>query len=333
MTALGRRVGGLPKGRLRLHPLVWTILILGAIALALALLAGPLRLAQVTVNGLVAGAYFALGAAGVSLIYGVLRLVNFAHGDFLTLGAYVVVFVGVMLGVPIWLAAIPAILMVALVALGLETVIWRPMRRRRAGTLQMILAAIGVAFVVRFTIQLIAGTQQRSLGVDVVSFVEFAGIRIGQTQLRVIAVGYAAMLGLGLMLRYTAFGKQLRALSDNPELAETSGIATHRLEALTQVLAGGLAGLAGILFGASLGVVNPNLGFFLLLSLFAATILGGIGNPFGALAGGVALGLAQEWSTLVIDVRWKVAVGFMILVLVLVVRPQGILGRIRAVER
>lgn len=333
MTALEERATAPAGARLRLHPLVWMLVALGVFAVVLSALAGPLRLAQVTVNGLVAGSYFALGAAGVSLIYGVLRLVNFAHGDFLTLGAYVVVLGGVMLGAPVWVAAIPAILTVALVALGLETVIWRPMRRRRAGTLQMLLAAIGVAFVVRFTIQLFAGTHQRSLGVDVVSSVEFLGIRIGLTHFFVLMVGYTAMAALGLMLRFTTLGKQLRALSDSRELAETSGIATHRLAVVTQVLAGGLAGLAGVLYGAALGVVNPNLGFFLLLSLFAATILGGIGNPFGALAGGVALGLAQEWATLLIDARWKVAVGFLILVVMLVVRPQGILGRIRAADR
>jgi neutral amino acid transport system permease protein len=106
-----------------------------------------------------------------------------------------------------------------------------------------------------------------------------------------------------------------------------TGINTDRVVIATWIFAAGLAGLAGVLYTAAIGTMTPNLGFFLLLSLFAAVILGGIGSAYGALAGGLLLGLAQEWSTLVIDPRWKVAVGFGILILVLIVRPQGLFGR------
>jgi neutral amino acid transport system permease protein len=315
------------------HPARVLLGALAATALVLALLNGIAPLVQVTVNGLVVGSYFALGAAGLTLVYGVLRLINFAHGDMLTFGAYMALLGTATLGAPFLLAAGIAVVATALLALSFEGAIWRPLRRRRAGHLQMILAAIGLAFVIRHTIQLVTGTNPRSLGVDVVGSIAVLGIRIGRTQLIVLAVGYAVLVALGLMLRYTMLGKQLRGLSDDPALAEVSGIDTGRLVLVTQLMAGGLAGLAGALFGASIGVITPNVGFFLLLSLFAATILGGIGNAFGALAGGIALGLMQEWSTLVVEARWKVAVSFVVLILVLIVRPQGLFGRAKVAVR
>ena len=305
------------------------VAVLAIVAVALVLHRGLTPFAQVTVNGLVAGAYFALGAAGLTLVYGVLRLINFAHGDMLTFGAYIAVLGTIGLELPFLAALLLAVAATAALALGLERAMWGPLRRRHAKALQMILAAIGLAFVIRNTIQLVAGTNPRGVGVDVAGSFALGGVRIGRTQLLVLAVGYAALVALGLMLRYTLVGKQLRALSDDPVLAETSGIDTGRLVVVTQLLAGGLAGLAGALFAASIGVITPNVGFLLLLFLFASTILGGIGNAFGALAGGIALGLMQEWSTLLVEARWKAAVGFVVLILVLIVRPEGLLGRAR----
>jgi neutral amino acid transport system permease protein len=128
------------------------------------------------------------------------------------------------------------------------------------------------------------------------------------------------------MLRFTLLGKRMRALSDDLELAETTGIDTRRVILYTWIFAGALAGLAGVLAG-SITNLRPELGFELLLPIFAAVILGGIGDAFGALAAGLVIGVMTEWSTLVIDARWKTAVGFIVLVLVLVVRPQGIFGK------
>jgi neutral amino acid transport system permease protein len=135
------------------------------------------------------------------------------------------------------------------------------------------------------------------------------------------------------MLRFTSLGRQIRALSDNVELAETTGIDTARMIRVTWILAGGLAGLAGVLYAGALGNMDPNLGFGIVLSLFAAVVVGGIGNAYGALAGGILIGVMQEWSTLVISPRLKVAVGFAVLIVVLIVRPQGIFGRARSGDR
>jgi neutral amino acid transport system permease protein len=156
------------------------------------------------------------------------------------------------------------------------------------------------------------------------------GLRVGRTALIVIVVGFVVIAAVGLMLRYTLLGKRMRAISDDLELAETSGIDTTRVITYTWLFAGALAGLAGVLAGA-VTVVQPDIGFSLLLPIFAAVILGGIGDPFGALAGGIVLGLITEWSTLFIESRWKLSVGFLVLVIALVIRPQGIFGKARSI--
>jgi len=146
----------------------------------------------------------------------------------------------------------------------------------------------------------------------------------------VIVVGFATLIATGLMLRMTLLGKRMRALSDDLDLAETSGINTSRVILWTWVFAAGLAGLAGVFAGA-LTQLQPELGFELLLPIFAAVVLGGIGNAFGALAAGVVLGVVIEWSTFFVAPGLKLAVGFLILIIVLIIRPQGIFGQARAV--
>jgi neutral amino acid transport system permease protein len=286
--------------------------------------------AQTGLNGLSLGSVYALGAVGLTLVYGILKLVNFAHGDFLTFGAFMAFLVNVTWGVPLVFAIFFAMALTAVLGVLFERVMWGPMRARGAGLLQLLLMSIGLAFVIRYGIQYVWGTEIRSLDVNDIATVEFLGLRIGRTELIVIIVGFVVLIATGLMLKYSLLGKQMRALADNLELAETAGIDTSRVVLFTWVFAGALAGLAGVLAGAVTDV-RPTLGFGLLLPIFAAVILGGIGDAFGALAGGIVLGLMIEWSTLLIDFRWKTAVGFAVLIIVLVVRPQGIFGRARTI--
>jgi neutral amino acid transport system permease protein len=307
-------------------------------AMALAVIAGPLvglkgvRLfTQTTVFGLVAGSYYALGALGLTLVYGILKLVNFAHGDLVTVGAYAAYAANVGLGVPIVPAALVAVLAGILVSLALEFALVRPLRKRGSGKMQSILLTIGLGFILRFTVQLLAGTAPRNLNINVTTSIRLGPVRVGTVQLIVMCVSLAALLAVGLAFRLSSIGKQMRAVSENPELAATTGVNTDRVVVTTWVVAGGLAGLAGVLATAAVGSLTPNFGEFLLLNLFAAVILGGVGNPFGALAGGLLLGLAQEWSVMVLDSRWKLAVGFGVLFLCLVIRPQGLLGRARSI--
>jgi neutral amino acid transport system permease protein len=319
-------------GRL-LEPLALVVAVMVVAAVALAASKGPAALGQATVNGLVSGSYFALGAAGLTLVYGVLKLVNFAHGELLTFGAYMAILARVELHFPLALSIPFAVVATAVLTIALEVVMWRPMRRRGAGILQLLLMALGLAFVIRNVIQLVAGTDVRQLGANVTSAITFGSLHIGRTELWIVVLALAVLAALAVVLRRSRLGKQIRALSDSAELAESTGIDTERVVLYTWILAGGLAGLAGVVYGASVGVVTPNLGFGIVLSLFSAVILGGIGDAYGALAGGILIGLVQEWSTLVIAANLKVAVGFCAMILVLILRPQGVLGRARSVDR
>jgi neutral amino acid transport system permease protein len=312
----------------RAHPAQAALMVLAAIVIVLIAAKGLHSVAQRGVNGLSTGSISALGAVGLTLVYGILRLVNFAHGDFLAFGAYMAYVVNVSWGLPLVLGIAAGMVMTALLGVALEKGMWGPMRARRAGVLQLILMSIGLALVIRYGIQYFAGTELRTLDVNNTDTIKFLGLSIGRTQAIVILIGFVTLLGTGAMLRYSLLGKRMRALSDNLDLAETAGIDTSRVILWTWVFAGAFAGLAGVLYGATTQL-QPEMGFELLLPIFAAVVLGGIGDAFGALAGGILLGVVIEWSTLFVDAGWKSAVGFVVLILVLVIRPQGIFGKAR----
>ncbi len=325
-TPPGERISELAKER----PAVAAFAVIALMVLALVAAKGLHDVAQATLNGLTLGTIYALGAVGLTLVYGILRLVNFAHGDFLTFGAYMAYLVNVTWGMPLLAAVFFAMAATAVLGLFFERVMWRPMRDKGAGFLQLLLMSIGLAFVIRSAIQWFWGTEIRTLDVNVVDSVTFLGLRIGQTELLVVVVGIAVLVATALVVRFTLLGKRMRALSDDLALAETAGIDTRRVILYTWLFAGALAGLAGVLSGA-LTNLRPELGFELLLPIFAAVILGGIGNPFGALTAGLVLGVVIEWSTLVVEPRWKVTFGFVALIIALVIRPQGIFGQARAI--
>lgn len=298
----------------------------------LAVIEGPTDLAQASINGLIAGNYYALGAVGLTLIFGVLRLVNFAHGEFLTLGAYLMLLFS-SFDLPLVLAVVLGIVATAVFSVGLEIGVWRPVRRRGAGELQLLLFALGLAFFMRNAIAFVAGSEDRQAGANVTASVTVGALRIGRTELIVTLLGISVIVLVAAALRSTSLGKQARALADDIQLAETTGVNTDRVVLITWAVSGGLAGLAGILYALPAGAANPNMGFSLILSIFAAVIVGGIGNAYGALAGGLLIGLVQEWSTLLLEPSMKVAVGFAMLILVLLVRPTGLFGRAQAVDR
>jgi neutral amino acid transport system permease protein len=334
MEASTARVEISPGERLsdfaRERPAATAFGVIAIMVLALIAAEGLHDVAQTGLNGLTNGSIYALGAVGLTLVYGILRLVNFAHGDFLTFGAYMAYLVNVTWGLPLVAAIFFAMAATALLGIFFERIMWRPMRAQRAGFLQLILMSIGLAFVIRSAIQWFWGTEIRTLNVDITSTVTFLGLRIGQTELIVVIVGISVLTAVGVMLRYSLLGKQMRALADDLDLAETAGIDTRRVILYTWLFAGGLAGLAGVLSG-ELANLTPELGFGLLLPIFAAVILGGIGNPFGALTAGLVLGVVTEWSTLLVEPRWKVTFGFVALIIALIIRPQGIFGRAKAI--
>ena len=314
------------------HPAAIFLGLLGVVAVLLAISEGLNAFGENTINGLVSGSSIALGAVGLTLVYGILKLTNFAHGDMLTAGAYIALYCNLTLELSFIASLLIAVVVMAALGVFLELTMFAPMRRRKAGMLQLLLMTIGLAFVLRNVVQFFAGTDPEKLDVNITDTYTFLDLSIGQTKLYVGITAIAVLLGIATMLRVTSLGRQMRALSDNFDLAETTGIDTGRIVIWTWVLAAGLAGLAGVLIGAAGGGLTPNFGFQLLLSMFAAVVLGGIGNAYGALIGGLVIGLTQEWSVLILDEAvWKEAVSFGILILVLIVRPQGIFGRARAV--
>ena len=212
--------------RFRQSPAFGAGVVLAIIFLALVVSQGLHDVLQTSLNGLSLGAIYALGAVGLTLVYGILKLTNFAHGDYLTFGAYMAYLVNVTWGAPLVVAVFWAMIATAVLGLFFERTLWGPMRKRKAGFLQLILMSIGLAFLLRAVIQWFWGTEIRPLDVDNTSTVEFLGLRIGETELIVVVVGVVVISAVGLMLRYSLLGKRMRALSDDLDLAETAGIDT-----------------------------------------------------------------------------------------------------------
>ncbi len=294
------------------------------------------ELVQLLANGLVEGSVIALAAVGVSLVYGTLRIVNFAHGDYLTFGAYMALLVNVHWGRAIAWATIFAVVVTAALSILLEFVLWRPMRRRGAKFVSLFVTSIGLALVLRSLMLLVGGAAQHTYAVNVFQVYSWHGIRLSESQVIAVGISIAAIVLLAIALARSTIGRSMRALSDNSELASVAGIDVDRVVSITWLVAGGLAGLAGVLAGLIQTSFDPNLGFTLLLPVFAAVVVGGIGSAYGALVGGLLLGLVEELSTWThlaggVNPTYKPVVAFVVLIAVLLVRPTGILGRARTV--
>ncbi len=293
------------------------------------------ELAQAALNSLTTGSIYALAAVGLTLVYGVLRLTNFAHGDMLTLGAYVGYAINVQWNLPIALAFLVAPLVVGAFAVSTEFVVWRPLRRTGAGLLQKLLMAIGLALVLRYAIQFVWGGDRSFYDIDNTGTVDWMrsalGLTLGYYDLLALVLGVVVLVAVGLLLARTLLGTSMRALSDDVDLAESSGVDSNRTIVWTWALSGALVGIGGVLFAATSNVY-PTLGWDLLLTIFACVIVGGIGSAYGALAGSYVIAFSQEFLVLWVDGSYKTTIGFVIMIIVLLVRPNGILGKGRAVN-
>jgi len=291
---------------------------------------------QLLVNGLVTGSVFAIAAVGVSLIYGILRLVNFAYGDVMAYGACMAFLFNVTLGLQMVLSTALAMVATAVLSVTLELVLWRPLRARGAGFMSLFLASIGLALILRQMLLLVAGPQSRAYDVNPYKVYVIGSVRLSGSQAIAIAVAVVAIVLVGVLLSSTSLGRTMRAVADDRALAAVAGIDTGRVIVLTWIVSGLLAGLAGVLAALVQSTFDPNFGFALLLPVFAAVVLGGIGSPYGALLGGLVLGVVTELSTWGgffggVNSVYKPVVAFAILIGVLLVRPQGLLGRVRVV--
>lgn len=290
------------------------------------------ELLQLIVNGLMTGAILAIGAVGVTLVLGILRLLHVAHGDTIAFGAYAGLLVASAFGDNMVAGIVGAILATAVLAVGLDYVIWRPLRRRQAGLVSLLLTSIGLALVLRHAIFWVVGADPRRYPLDLLRVFELGPVRLSLSQVIALVLASASILLVGWLFARTNIGKRMRALSDDFSLAAVVGIDVNRTVLMIWALSGALAGLAGVLQGLVRNSFNPNLGFQLLLPVFAAVVLGGIGSAYGALAGGLILGLAMEvstWDGLLggVPANYKQVVAFAVLVLMLIIRPEGIFGK------
>jgi branched-subunit amino acid ABC-type transport system permease component len=284
------------------------------------------------IPGIVLGCIYALGAIGLSLVFGILRFAHFAHGDLLTLGAYFALTFATTLAVPPLWALPVAVVLTAAAALFVDRLFYRPLRASHS--VATVIASFGVALMIRAVIQLFWGPQDQVFETGIRPPVVIGPFRLAERHLYIVPAAAAIIALMHVFLAHTRAGKAMRAMSDEPSLARVSGINTERVVAWTWVLAAALLAAGGLFLGIDTQV-KPQMGFNLILPMFAAAILGGIGKPYGAIAGGLVVGLAEEMATVpiggvsLVPPAYKSAVAFVILVAMLLWRPTGLFrGRV-----
>jgi neutral amino acid transport system permease protein len=283
---------------------------------------------QRIVSGLTFGLMLALAAIGLSLVFGTTGISNFAHAEMVTFGAIVTLTLSNVVGWPIWLAIPVAVALSAVLGLGLDVVIWRPLRRRRVGVVQLMIVSIGLSLALRYLYQFfIGGNTQQLPGATAAEIPLFGAVSMTVVDMVSIGISVVALASFAIWLSFSRLGKATRAISDNPSLASASGIDVDAVVRVVWVLAGAMAGLSGILFAYYRPGVKWDMGAEFLLLLFAAVTLGGLGTAFGAVVGSLVIGLVVELSTLWIPADLRFAAPLVVLIVILLFRPQGILGR------
>ena len=301
-------------------------------------------MAELIVYGIVLGSIIALGAIGLSLVYGIIGFANFAHGEFMTAGAYVALFM--VTGVFSWIGipdntfgvlsfgwrmvfAFPfSMVGVAFLAIFFDRIIYRKLRAKNSGPVMFAMSSLGTSFIIRMIIIIIWGSDYLFYrpGLMRPALLLPLGVKIRPDQILILFIVFLLVGLLHVFLQNTKMGKAMRATADNMELALISGIDTERIIIWTWGIGGALAAAGGILYGIDVQL-HARMGWHFLIPLFAATILGSIGNIYGALVGGFAIGIAQQVSTAFLLPTYKLAVAFIIMILILLIRPQGIFGK------
>ncbi|MGG5808029.1 branched-chain amino acid ABC transporter permease [Falsiroseomonas sp. CW058] len=301
---------------------------------------------QLLADGLIVGSVIALGAVGLTLTYSILRFANFGQGEFMTWGAYLAVtalaFVLAVTGGGVmeplgpfsfgWQLVAAMVLAAALTA-GLALLVdWALFRRlRRGNAITLVIASFGAALALRNLVQFLYGTlpeyytREIQIAVRLVPRDVLGGLRITPDQMLVIGMAGAVVLGLHLLLTRTTLGRAMRATAMNPALARVAGVDVEGVIRATWVIGAALAAVAGVMAGI-VGQVRPMLGFDLLLPLFAAAILGGIGSVWGAVLGGFIVGLAESFSVPLFGAEYRAATAFLVLIAILLLRPTGLFG-------
>ncbi|WP_204163804.1 branched-chain amino acid ABC transporter permease [Nocardioides solisilvae] len=285
-------------------------------------------LAQSTVNGLRLGLLLALAAVGLSLIYGTTRLSSFSHAEQVTLGgmvAYGLVNVG---GMNLWVGGALTVLVCAATGWTQDRLMWQPLRRRGLGLTQMMIVTIGLSLAMQYCFQYFVGARTVRVVQDNPDVLELGPITLTYQSLAAMGISVVVLAAVGYGLLRTRVGRATRAVSDNPALAAASGIDVDKVIRLVWVVATGLAGLSGIMYALVTNGIKWDSGMQILLLLFAAVTLGGLGTAFGALLGALIIGMVVELSPVFgMPGDFKYATAMLILILLLLVRPQGLLGK------
>ena len=277
------------------------------------------------IYGLNFGLLLALAAIGISLIFGTTGVNNFAHGEMLTFGA-IIFYVFTSLGWNLLLAILITVALSAALGWSQDAVLFKPLRRRGVGLVQVLIVTIGLSIVLRYLYLYFFDGGTRNIDTGITDNVTIGPVTITLTSLISMGVSVVMLAAVAYFLTRTRIGKATRAVSDNASLAAASGINVDRVIRIVWVLAGALTGLSGVLYGLYRGV-TWDMGFAILLLLFAAVTLGGLGSAFGALVGSLIIGIITELSTIVIPPDLRYAVALIVLIGVLLFRPQGVLGR------
>lgn len=274
------------------------------------------------VPGVVLGSIYALGAVGITMVFGILRFAHFAHGDVATFGAFIAFALVASLGLNPWVALFPAMIVTAVLCILIDKFFYEAFLKRPA--IITVMSSLGIALMVRSIVQVIWGVDTESYTRGIVRPEVYWGLRLKDREIYTVLIMIGLMVALSLFLAKTKWGKAMRAMSDNPDLAKLCGINNRQVTMLTWAIVGMLCAASGFLLGINTEIKSM-MGWHMLLPMFAGAILGGVGRIDGAVLGGMVVGIAEELSVMVIPSEYKSAMAFLILLLILLVRPTGIL--------
>ena len=294
---------------------------------------------QTLINGLVTGCLYALIALGYSMVYGILKLLNFAHGDVYMVGIYIGYFVMLGFGGPTGLSvAVPLLILIMMTAAALGTGLlgvaierfaYRPLRD--APRIAPLITALGVSFVLENTMLLLFGGQYRNYNtqdyISTTGGITIDGATISWVDLMIFGVSVLMMIGLQLLVKRTTLGKQMRAVAADREAAEMIGINVDRTITLTFFIGSAMAGVAGVMSGLAFNAFNNTIGFLAGLKAFTAAVVGGIGSIPGSMIGGLVIGLAEAFSLSYISTEYSDLIVFGILIVTMLIRPTGLFGQ------
>ncbi len=283
---------------------------------------------QLILNSIIAGAVYTLVALGFNLIYGATKFFNLAHGVLTAVGGYAVFYLVKTFGVNVVVSVIIAVLFAGLLGYALDKLIYLPLRKRRASNMVLLVASLGVFTAIQAIIAILFTSQFQTLSQNIESsqvYTIFGGV-ITPIQLITLILGILIMSALAFILKKTMFGKAIRAISDDEEVAQIIGINTNKIISYVFFIGSAIAGLAGIMIGLDIGI-EPTMGMSLLLKGVIVSIIGGVGNIYGGVLGSFLLGFVENFGIWKISGEWKDAIAFALLIIFLLVRPQGILRK------